>query len=80
MIFFADGLVQLWDTEHPNPNQFINPSGTCTSVVTDSTYESKLVGKLLGEHTLGEAPDEFDFQTSAGNPIEITVATFSHLE
>lgn len=81
MIFFSDGLVQLWDICHPTAKQpDWSSKKRCNSVFTDPEYRLKSVGKLIGMISLSEAPDEFDFQTGEGDRLEIIVSTFSHIE
>lgn len=80
IIFFQDGLVQLWDISCASPNVEDRGRRRCDLIV-DPEYSAGPMGCLLSTHHLPHTPDEFDFETFYTNDlVKIIIAVFSHFE
>lgn len=73
LIFYGNGLVQLWDLHHKREDPF-REAGVC-DVVNDAHYTPTNVGLLLASYELEVVPADFDYEAKGDG--EIVIAAYS---
>lgn len=76
LILYWNGLLQLWDIVHRNPDQPI--AGPACEIVIEADTRPTSVGVLLAEHDTGLAPHSLNFATCERSG-DIIVAVASQL-